>query len=96
MSGKLAIFSFPSLRLKNEWFMTEQVKKSYLVYFSILKNLTVYIIILKPCYNDMNSDIVENPHELRKFKQIYQIDFRLVDVGWWSEKVKINVYYKRL
>ena len=44
----------------------------------------------------MNSDIVENPHELRKFKQIYQIDFRLVDVGWWSEKVKITVYYKIL
>lgn len=64
VSGKLAIYSFPSLRLRNEWFMTEQ-----------------------PCYDDMNSDIVENPYELKRFKDIYhQADFRLVDVGWWNDK----------
>ena len=36
----------------------------------------------------MNSDIIENPYELKKFKQIYhEADFRLVDIGWWNEKV---------
>ena len=42
----------------------------------------------------MNSDIIENPYELKKFKQIYhEADFRLVDIGWWNEKVVFNLIF---
>lgn len=38
----------------------------------------------------MNSDIVENPYELKTFKQIYsEPDFRVSDIGWWTTKVLI-------
>lgn len=67
VSGKISVYSLPSLELINEWFMTEQ-----------------------PNYNEINSDIVENPYELKKFKQIYhEADFRVVDIGWWNRKALI-------
>ena len=37
-------------------------------------------------------DIMENPYQLKIFEQIYsQSDFRVLDVGWWSEKVLILI-----
>ena len=45
---------------------------------------------VKPCYNEINSEIAENPYELKAFKQIYsEPDFRVSDIGWWSTKVLI-------
>ena len=46
---------------------------------------------MKPNYNEMNSEIVDNPHELKLFKQIYgDFDYRVCEVGWWNDKVLIN------
>ncbi len=47
--------------------------------------------ICQPSYNEINSEIRENPYELKMFKQIYsESDFRVVDIGWWSQKVRIH------
>ncbi len=38
----------------------------------------------------MNSAIVENPHQLKLFKEIFnEIDNRVNDIGWWNETVLI-------
>lgn len=67
VSGKISVFAIPSMKLINEWFMTEQ-----------------------PNYDEVNSEIAENPYELKMFKQIYcESDFRVIDIGWWSKKVII-------
>ena len=38
----------------------------------------------------MNNEILENPTELKQFKQIYKdADYRVIDIGWWNKKVLI-------
>ena len=44
----------------------------------------------QPCYNEMNSEISENPYELKLFRQIFnEADFRINDIGWWNKKALI-------
>ncbi len=56
-----------------------------------LQLLNEWFMTEQPNYNEMSSEIVENPHALKAFKQIYvDADYRVCDVGWWNDKVLIN------
>lgn len=55
-----------------------------------LNLLNEWFMTEQPGYDEVNSDMVENPYELKMFKQIYsESDFRIVDIGWWSENVSV-------
>lgn len=55
-----------------------------------LNLLNEWFMTEQPGYDEVNSDMVENPYELKMFKQIYsESDFRVVDIGWWSENVSV-------
>jgi len=48
----------------------------------------------QPGYDEVNGEVVENPYELKMFKQIYsESDFRVVDIGWWSENVSFFSFF---
>jgi hypothetical protein len=41
----------------------------------------------------MNTEILDNPYEFKKFKQIYHdSDYRVTDMGWWNKKVKFFLF----
>lgn len=83
-SGKLAIYSIPNLINSNRcWELTEQVINP-----EILKFRNIFIVKFQPYYNEIDSEISENPNTMKQFKKIYSpIDYKISDIGWWSEKV---------